>query len=125
MELQITGRQVETTQALTDFINKKFSKLHKFIPTNSTGHIIISLQNNQHICEANIPISGSKLFATEKAQNMYTAIDLIIDKLTHQAKKYKDKMKDHGYVIPKKQIELEDNLGDHTETTNQDSEIID
>ena len=121
MKLQITGRHVAQTQALTDFINKKFSKLHKFISSSSTGHIMISLENNQHICEANIPINGSQLFAKEKSDNMYTAIDTIIDKLTQQAKKHKDKMKDHGHVVPKKQIELEDSI----DTTNQDDEIID
>ena len=107
MQLQITARHTEHTAALDQFINDKFEKLDKYFDNLVSTHVIISVDKLNHTCEANISVPGNHLFATTDANNMYTAIDNTLDKLTQQVKKYKSKLNDHGNCVPKKEILLE------------------
>ena len=107
MQLQITARHTEHTAALDQFIKDKFEKLDKYFDNHVSTHIIISVDKHSHTCEANINVPGNHLFATTDANNMYTAIDTTLDKLTQQVKKYKSKLKDHGHCVPKKEFIIE------------------
>ncbi len=112
MQLQITARHTEHTAALDQFINDKFEKLDKYFDSLVSTHVIISIDKHNHTCEANLNVPGDHLFATTDADNMYTAIDNTLDKLTQQVKKYKSKLNDHGHCVPKKEILVEPEDGE-------------
>ena len=93
MQIQITGRQVDVTDALREFINNKFSKLERHFDNITKTHVILSIEKEKQIAEATMAISGGELFASSNADNMYAAIDLLVDKLDRQVIKHKEKLK--------------------------------
>ena len=95
MNIQITGRHVEITDALRSFINEKFVKLERHSDNITQIHIMLGVQKEQQTAEAEIHISGGNLFAQSTESSMYAAIDMLIDKLDRQLIKHKEKLKNH------------------------------
>jgi putative sigma-54 modulation protein len=95
MQIQITGRNVEITQALKDFINKKMSRLERHSDHINQMHIILKVEKDQQIAEATVHITGTELFAQSSDENMYASIDVLLDKLDRQIIKHKEKNLGH------------------------------
>jgi len=95
MQLNITGQHVEITGALRDFVNNKFAKLEQYSDRITQVHIVLKVERVQQIAEATLHVSGGELHATSEADDMYAAIDGLIDKLARQLTKHKDKLKQH------------------------------
>lgn len=93
MQIQLTGRHVEITDAIRKFIDEKFNKLERHFDHIISAHVIITVEKNRHLAEATILVSSSEIFAQSASENMYTAIDLLIDKLDRQIIKFKEKLK--------------------------------
>lgn len=95
MELNITGHHVEITPALKDYINNKLIRLERHFDNLTDINCILSVEKLEHKAEAKINVSGGTLFADSVAEDMYAAIDGLIDKLDRQVKKHKEKLTDH------------------------------
>ncbi|OSN04526.1 ribosome hibernation promoting factor [Lonsdalea iberica] len=95
MQLNITGHHVEITDALRKFLNTKFAKLEQYFDRINQVYVVLKVEKIQQIAEATLHVSGGELHATSEAQEMYAAIDLLIDKLARQLNKHKDKLKQH------------------------------
>lgn len=105
MQLQITGRHVEITDAIREFIDNKFAKLERHFDRITQIHVILSVEKNTHQAEAKVNIAGGEIFAHNEAENMYASIDLLIDKLDRQLLKHKSKVQDHQSTRPNFQEE--------------------
>lgn len=95
MQLNITGQHVEITTALREFVNTKFAKLAQYSDRITQVRIVLKVERVQQIAEATLHVSGGELHATSEADDMYAAIDVLIDKLARQLTKHKDKLKQH------------------------------
>ena len=95
MQLNITGQHVEMTPALREFVNNKFAKLAQYSERINQVYIVLKVERVQQIAEATLHVSGGELHATSEANDMYAAIDGLIDKLARQLTKHKDKLKQH------------------------------
>lgn len=95
MQLNITGQHVEITPALREFVNNKFAKLAQYSDRITQVHIVLKVERVQQIADATLHVSGGELHATSEADDMYAAIDGLIDKLARQLTKHKDKLKQH------------------------------
>ncbi|NUU66948.1 ribosome hibernation promoting factor [Enterobacteriaceae bacterium BIT-l23] len=95
MQLNITGQNVEITDALRDFINPKFAKLEQYFDRINQVYIVLKVEKVSHVAEATLHVNGGELHASAEAQDMYAAIDGLIDKLARQLTKHKDKLKQH------------------------------
>ncbi|OSM97428.1 MULTISPECIES: ribosome hibernation promoting factor [Lonsdalea] len=95
MQLNITGHHVEITDALRDFLTTKFAKLEQYFDRINQVYVVLKVEKIQQIAEATIHVNGGELHATSEADDMYAAIDLLIDKLARQLNKHKDKLKQH------------------------------
>lgn len=93
MKLTISGKQMELTQGIKDNIESKLSKLDKYISPDTDVKVTVSAKKGRHKIEVTIaPKNGHVIRAEESQENLYPAIDLVVDKLKIQLKKYKDKM---------------------------------
>ena len=91
--LQITGRHVEITDALREYVEKKLGKMERHFDHVTQAHVILSLEKPDHKAEATVHASGHvDLFAEAKAENMYAAIDALSEILTRQITKHKEKI---------------------------------
>lgn len=95
MQLNITGQHVEITPPLREFVQNKFAKLEQYFDRINQVHIVLKVEKVQQIAEATLHVNGGELHATSEADDMYAAIDRLIDKLSRQLTKHKDKLKQH------------------------------
>ncbi|OGV27841.1 MAG: ribosomal subunit interface protein [Legionellales bacterium RIFCSPHIGHO2_12_FULL_35_11] len=95
MKINFTGHGIDVTPALQAFANEKFAKLEKHFERITSIHVIFSIEKHNQIAEATIIVHKNELHASSESDTMYTAIDLLVDKLDKQLIKYKEKMKDH------------------------------
>ncbi|MCZ4059462.1 ribosome hibernation promoting factor [Pantoea sp. LMR881] len=95
MQLNLTGQNVEVTEPLRDFVSGKFAKLEHYFDRINQVYIVLKVERVTQIAEATLHVNGGELHATSEAEDMYAAIDGLIDKLTRQLNKHKDKLKKH------------------------------
>ncbi|GAP74316.1 MULTISPECIES: ribosome hibernation promoting factor [Pseudoalteromonas] len=95
MQLNLTGRHVEITDSLRNYVNSKFAKLERHFDHINNVHVILDIEKLTQKAEATLHVNGGELFATAEHQDMYAAIDGLIDKLDRQVIKHKEKLSRH------------------------------
>ncbi|MBE0364978.1 putative sigma-54 modulation protein [Pseudoalteromonas ulvae UL12] len=95
MQLNLTGRHVEITDPLRDYVTNKFAKLERHFDHINNVHVILDIEKLVQKAEATLHVTGGELFATSEHQDMYAAIDGLIDKLDRQVIKHKEKLSRH------------------------------
>jgi len=95
MQLDVTGHHVDVTPALRDYVATKLQRLERHFDHVSDVHCILTVEKLAHKAEATIHLSGSTIHADSTENDMYAAIDGLIDKLNRQVRKHKEKMTDH------------------------------
>lgn len=92
MKTIVSGRNMNVTDALRDTIQSKLGKLDRFFYRELEAQVTLSVEKNRHIIEVTIPFNGSILRAEEATEDMYRSIDGVVDKLTRQLGKQKNKL---------------------------------
>ncbi|WP_163970542.1 ribosome hibernation-promoting factor, HPF/YfiA family [Oceanobacillus halotolerans] len=94
MNFNIRGENLEVTNALKDYVEKKIGKLERYFDTTPTSdvHVNLSVYNDEQRIEVTIPMRDLLLRGEEDHADMYAAIDLVVDKLERQIRKYKTKV---------------------------------
>ena len=94
MRVNIRGQQLPVTEALRDYAEKKLGRLDRYFetPLASDAQVTLSVVKNKQGVEVTIPLPGAMLRAEERHDDMYAAIDLVIDKLERQIRKHKTKV---------------------------------
>ncbi|OIJ21000.1 ribosomal subunit interface protein [Anaerobacillus alkalidiazotrophicus] len=94
MNFNIRGENIEVTPAIRNYVEKKVGKLDRYFDETPTSPVHVNLQviNNQQIIEITIPMPQLLLRAEETHEDMYAAIDLVVEKLESQIRKHKTKV---------------------------------
>lgn len=92
MKLEIRGKNIETTDALKDYTTKRLSKLEKYIEDTRIAQVALSVEGERHKVEVTIPLNGVILRGEVASEDMYTAIDMVVEKLEKQIEKHKTKL---------------------------------
>ncbi|WP_145090677.1 ribosome hibernation-promoting factor, HPF/YfiA family [Sporomusa sp. KB1] len=94
MAIVVRGKNIDITPALKDYVTKRVGKITKYFDGASMGEItaILTVNKGRHIVEVTVPINGILLRGEEETPDMYTSIDLVIEKLEKQIEKYKTKL---------------------------------
>lgn len=95
MNLNISGHHVSLTPALRDYVISKLKRVERHFDHLINADVILSVEKVRHKAEATIHSRGIDLHAEEICEDMYAAIDGLIDKLDQQTRKLKDKVRDH------------------------------
>jgi putative sigma-54 modulation protein len=98
MQVTVIGRHLEATDALKQYATEKFSRLDKYLP--KTVQVVITLsvvKKVHHRADAVIKSNGLLIQASEETEEMYSAIDLLIEKIERRVRKYKEKLVDHKH----------------------------
>jgi putative sigma-54 modulation protein len=99
MQINVQGKGMELTNALRDYAIKKLNKIEHFFHNIQKVEIELEVnkikeESKRQIARVTVWASGTAIHATEASGDMYASIDMIIDKLDHQMKKYKEKLID-------------------------------
>ena len=95
MQLTITGHHIEVTPALRAYVTEKMQRLVRHFDKVLSVDVILKVDKLNQIAEATVNAGGRTLFANDTAEDMYAAIDGLIDKLDRQVKRHKEKLCDH------------------------------
>lgn len=95
MQINITGHGIEITPAIRSYTTEKFDRLKRRADHISSVNIIFDVEKLQQIAKATLYLHGTEIHARSESADLYSAIDLLIDKLTNQVTKHKEKQKDH------------------------------
>ncbi len=95
MQINITGHHLDITPALRSYVTSKLEKLQRHFDHMTNAHVILSVEKERQKAEATIHVSRGNLYADSQHEDMYAAIDVLIDKLDRQVKKHKEKLTQH------------------------------
>lgn len=95
MQINITGHHLDITPALRSYVTSKLEKLERHFDHMTNAHVILSVEKERQKAEATIHVNRKNLFADSQHEDMYAAIDVLIDKLDRQVKKHKEKLTEH------------------------------
>ncbi|MED7820181.1 MULTISPECIES: ribosome hibernation-promoting factor, HPF/YfiA family [unclassified Francisella] len=93
MNIQITGRHVEVTDAIKGYVDEKIGKVEHYFDHITSTKVILAVEKEQQVAEAIITVPGSEFVAKAEDKDLYAAIDMLEDKLARQLKKHKNKMR--------------------------------
>ena len=95
MQLSVTGHHIDVTDSLRKYVSSKIGRIERHFDHVSDVHCILRVEKLRHTAEATVNVSGGKIFADSTQEDMYAAIDCLIDKLDRQVRKHKEKLVDH------------------------------
>ena len=95
MQINLTGRHLDITDAMRGYVQNKFERLERHFDHVASVHVILSVEKLRQKAEASFHISGHDVYADSDHEDMYAAIDQLVDKLDRQVLKHKEKMKTH------------------------------
>ncbi len=121
MQTTVTFKQIDPSQSLKDYVQKKLDKFDRMLDSPGDAHVVLSVEKIRHIAELTLTCDRMNIHAKEASENMYSSIDTLVDKVRAQIKKNKEKVKQHlagkkqQYKAAKTEFDpeytLEDELG--------------
>ena len=91
MNIKITGKNIDVTEAMKDYIEKRLEKLEKFEGKNTDINVVCSVEREEQIVEIQISHDGDFLRVEERNADLYASVDLALDRAERQLRKEKEK----------------------------------
>ena len=112
MKYLIRGDKYENTEAIKEYIEAKLSRLDKYIKDSDDLEAVVltKKEGRRYKIEVTIPTKDFTLRNEVTDDDLYAAIDLVIDKLERQVRKNKEKLNKKKKVIEDFEIDIEDNF---------------
>lgn len=101
MDIIFTGRHQNVTSNAKSYIGKKLERSIKNIPKVTAVHVIMDSERFNHKVEVVVHANHQQIRAADKSEDLTASIDLVVDKIDRQLKKYKDKLQDHRRRVRK------------------------
>ena len=92
VKTSVTFRHTEPTAALKSYAAEKIRKIGKYFKRPLEAHVVLSVDSKQRqVAEATLQARGMTIHGREETDDLYSAIDLLVDKVEQQVRKYKTK----------------------------------
>lgn len=94
MNIVVSGKNMEVTDALREHVHKKVGRIGRYFQTPLSAQVTLAVQKDRHIIELTVPVPADSLLlrAEESSGDMYASVDLAVDKLERQIRKYKTRI---------------------------------
>jgi putative sigma-54 modulation protein len=93
MDITVTFRHMKPTESLRTYAEEKVSKIKKYLDFPLEAHVVLSVEKFRHIADVTLGVDGTWIKGIEETDDMYSAIDQVMDKLEKQVKKYRSKIR--------------------------------
>jgi putative sigma-54 modulation protein len=95
MQLSVTFRHMEPTDALKSYAKERMERVKKYLPDPIACHVVMSTERHNHRIDVTFQLhNGLTVAGHESTENMYSSIDLCIAKIERQVRKYKGKIEE-------------------------------
>jgi len=95
MQLNVSGHHIEVTESLREYVESKIEKIERHFDLVSDVSCILTVEKLRHKAEATANVNGGTIYVDNTEEDMYAAIDGLVDKLDRRVRKYKEKSVDH------------------------------
>ena len=99
MQVNITFRHLEPTEALKAHVKEKVEHIRRYVDRPGEAHAVLYLENLDHHADITMKTGPFFVRGRAKSEDMYASIDLAADKIERQLKKYKEKLKNHKATL--------------------------
>lgn len=96
VEATIRGLNIDVTPALGEYVRRRLHKLSRLLEGSEQVHVKLSVEKNRHTVEVTVHLHGWLARAEDTTDDMYTAIDAVVDKLETQARRYLHRIPRHA-----------------------------
>jgi putative sigma-54 modulation protein len=93
MQINLTFRNIEPAMSLREYAEGKIARVKKYIEEPIEAHVVLKVEKFRHIAEVSIDANGLRINGTEETNDMYSAIDMVVDKIEAQVRKYREKLR--------------------------------
>jgi len=94
MNLNVSGHHLEVTAAIRGYVQSKLERIKRHFDHVIDAHVILSVDKLRQKAEVTLRLRGKDIHCACEEQDLYAAIDLLVDKLDRQVQKYKVKQGD-------------------------------
>lgn len=107
MNLTISGHHLEVTPALRSYVTTKLDRIKRHFDHVMDVKVLLTVDNQKEKerrqrAECNVHVKGIELFAESMHQDLYAAVDELVDKLDRQVGRHKDRQQDHHHDTHKR-----------------------
>jgi putative sigma-54 modulation protein len=107
MNLTISGHHLEVTPALRSYVTTKLDRIMRHFDQVVDVKVLLTVENQKEKerrqrAECNIHVKGSDMFAESSHEDLYAAVDELVDKLDRQVVRHKDRLQNHHHEAPKR-----------------------
>ncbi|MEW6532310.1 MAG: ribosome-associated translation inhibitor RaiA [Thermodesulfobacteriota bacterium] len=95
MQTTVTFRHMEASDALRNYAQERTARLDKYIDHPMDIQVTLKVEKFRQIAEVVISANGIRIAGLEAHEDMYAAIDLVMDKIERQVKKYRERIRNH------------------------------
>jgi putative sigma-54 modulation protein len=104
MNVEITGRHIEITDAIKDYIQKRVAKFPKMVGGLCDFHFVLTVEKHRQIAEVNLTSKLGTFTATDESKDLYGSVSTVLDKLEKQVRRSKDRRKGKPRTNDKQQL---------------------
>jgi len=97
MQINVSGHHIDVTAALRSYVVSKLDRLERHFDRITNTNVILTVEKQRQKADATIKFSGGEIFADAESDDLYTAIDMLADKLDRQLIKRKEKSADRKH----------------------------
>lgn len=94
MDITVTFRHMEPTESLRAYAEEKLSKIRKYLDAPMEAHVVLGVEKFRHMADVTLRVNGTMIKGEEETEDMYSAIDQVMDKLEIQVKKHLSKIRE-------------------------------
>lgn len=95
MQTSVTFKNLDPSEHLRNYVSEKLNRFDKYLFNPGEANVVLSVEKFRHIAEINIAGDRLNINGKEETEDMYSAIDMTLDKLEKQIKKNKQKVREH------------------------------
>jgi putative sigma-54 modulation protein len=94
MQTSVTFKNLDSSDHLKAYVGDKLARLDKYLDNPAEANVVLTVEKFRHIAEVNIAGDRLSINGKEETNDMYSAIDMVLDKLEKQIKKNKQKIRE-------------------------------
>lgn len=95
MQTSVTFKNLDSSDTLRSYVQDKLNRFDRLLDNPAEANVVLSVEKFRHMAEINIIGDRLTINGKEETVDMYSAIDMVLDKLEKQIKKSKDKIREH------------------------------
>ena len=94
MQTSVTFKNLDSSEHLKNYVSDKLDRFDRLLDNPAGANVVLRVEKFRHIAEINISGDRMTINGKEETEDMYSAIDMVLDKLEKQIKKGKEKTRE-------------------------------